>query len=189
MTITGSMISLLREAESELPTLLQDAEGWRSLHIDYETPHVDRLWRQWRERFRINLHRIYPCGPQQAFHHPHPWPSAMVIKNGRYEMKLGSILPPVEGGPMQAVEVNLATVILLEGCYYEMPNRWATHSVRPLDGPVHSVMITGEPWDKEEGRPIIHGPSRDQRHLFPEERDSLFFVFKKMYPLPRSREV
>ena len=175
------MLHLLREAERALPELLLDRASWNGLHIDYEHPHVDRLWIPWKNDTRINLHRIYPCSEAQAFIHPHPWPSAVLILEGRYEMIMGHILPhDDEAGPLQAVEAT-ATIILEENSRYEMANRWGTHSVRPLDGPSLSLMITGKPWDKEGGRPLIHGPSKDQRALHPDERESLFSHIRKHY--------
>ena len=83
------MLATLHEAEDALPDLLREGvDAWRSLDIDYEPPHVERLWRPWGpvvstgamtipSRFRLSLHRIHPC--ETALFHPHPWPSAVRI--------------------------------------------------------------------------------------------------------------
>jgi len=163
------MLHLLREAERALPELLLDRASWNGLHIDYEHPHVDRLWIPWKDNTRINIHRIYPCSPQQAFFHPHPWPSSVLVVEGAYEMKVGLL-----GN-------TPTTLILSEGSRYEMIDPMGRHSVRPVDGPSLSLMITGKPWDKEGERPLIRGPSRDQRALYPDEREILFSLIRKHY--------
>ena len=38
------MLELLAEVEAQLPALLSDAAGWRSLDIDYHPPRVERLY-------------------------------------------------------------------------------------------------------------------------------------------------
>ena len=131
------MLDTLLAAEAALPTLLTEP-GWQGVHIDYHPPHVDRVWRAW-DTWRIYLHHIHPCAPGEALFHPHPWPSAMRVLDGRYEMALGygATKPPIA-----------ARVIAGPDTAYEMVDPDAWHYVRPLDGPALSIMVTGRPWDR-----------------------------------------
>jgi hypothetical protein len=82
----------------ELPRLLLDEAAWHGLFIDYHPPTVERLWLPW-SKFRVLLHRIYPCAPGEALFHAHPWPSALRVLAGEYEMAVsygkGQEPPPV----------------------------------------------------------------------------------------------
>lgn len=134
------MLNTLHEVLRVLPTLIADAAGWQSLDVSYHPPRVERLWRQYGPH-RIYLHRIYPCAPAEALFHPHPWPSAMRIVSGTYEMALGS-------GAGREPPPVAATVMMVPGSEYEMvePDGW--HAVRPIGNPALSVMVTGAPWDR-----------------------------------------
>lgn len=134
------MLATLAAAEAELPALLEDAAAWNSLHIDYHPPVVERMWRPWRD-VRVSLHRIHPCAPGEALLHPHPWPSAILVVSGTYEMGVtygaGTLAPPLA-----------SKVVLAPGSRYEMidPDGW--HYVRPLGAPSLSLMVTGKPWSR-----------------------------------------
>ena len=131
------MLDLLTTALAELPALLA-APGWKGMRIDYHRPFVDRAWRAWRD-CRLSIHRIHPCARDEALLHPHPWPSAIAILDGRYEMAIGYSAgisaPPIA-----------ARVIATAGTAYEMTDPDGWHSVRPLDVPSLSVMLSGPPW-------------------------------------------
>src|SRR3989338_2335811 len=135
------MLELLDELKVELPALLVDAGSWQSLRIDYHPPLVNRLWREWRD-YRVYLHIIYPCSREEALFHPHPWPSAMEIVSGKYEMTVGY---GEENNPPPVASI----IELLEGAKYEMTNINSWHLVRPLDGPSASIMIAGKPWNRQ----------------------------------------
>lgn len=150
-------MKLLERALHELPALLASTEGWHGMHIDYLPPHVDRAWRPWRE-CRLSIHRIYPVAQGgSAFLHPHPWPSAMKILDGRYEMALGYgagiVTPPVA-----------AQLVMTAGASYAMTDRDAWHDVRPIAGPAITVMLSGVPWNRE----MPAEPEVTQRPLAPE---------------------
>lgn len=136
----GYMLKLLHEAENFLPEWLSDESSWQTVLVNYHPPVVERVWRQWGEN-RVYLHRIFPCKREEALFHPHPWPSAMMILSGTYEMAFGFgsglVLPPV------ATMINLSA-----GDTYEMvhPDSW--HYVRPLGSPAMSLMVTGKPWHR-----------------------------------------
>lgn len=135
------MRDVLYLVESLLPQLLADASGWNSLLVDYHAPIVERVWRQW-DACRISLHCIHPCDAGEALYHPHPWPAAMRICSGQYEMAVGY----GEGDDPPPVA---STLVLEAGSCYEMINLDGWHAVRPLAHPVLSVMVSGAPWDRE----------------------------------------
>jgi hypothetical protein len=156
------MLTLLEQALQELPALFASADGWHGMHIDYLPPHVDRVWRPWRE-CRLSIHRIYPIAPGgTAFLHPHPWPSAMKILAGRYEMALGY-------GPGIVAPPVAAQLVMTAGTSYAMTDRDTWHDVRPLGGPVITVMLSGVPWQRE----MPEEPAVMQRPLAPAELSAL----------------
>ena len=148
------MLDKLHEAEDALPDLLREGvDAWRSLDIDYEPPRVERLWRPWGpvvstgamsipSRFRINLHRIGPC--ESALFHPHPWPSAVRIITGRYEMGVGTRSVNQHYNPPE-----ICRMVLGPGDQYEMVDPAGWHYVKPLDEPSLSVMITARPFTEQ----------------------------------------
>jgi hypothetical protein len=155
--------------ERELPDLLQDESAWSSVCIDYHPPTVERLFRKW-NGYRIYLHRIHPCAAGEALFHPHPWPSAMRILEGEYEMAVGygkgESQPPV------------AALMIAAGDFrYEMTDPDAWHYVRPLGRPSMSLMVTGKPWDRPAPR-----SSKELQPLTEAQRAALLEFFRKRYP-------
>jgi hypothetical protein len=168
---TREGLKLLAEAESALPDLIRTPSIWRTLDVTYEPPRVERLWTEWGDG-RLYLHRIHPC--EKALFHPHPWPSAIKILSGSYEMAVGYQEPGVQGDAPVA-----ATLILTAGACYEMVSEAGWHYVRPLGGPSLSIMITGKPWS-----PQYRGKGQNQP--LPEEaKQKLLTIFEKLYPLPQ----
>jgi len=164
------MLDVLEKLERSLPELLMDDKGWAGLYIDYHPPTVERLWRRWGE-YRVSLHRILPCGPGEALFHAHPWPSAMRILAGEYEMAVGY-------GPGENAPPFAARMIARGDFRYEMTDPDAWHYVRPINGPTWSVMVTGKPWD----RPSPHA-SKPLEPLNDDQRRELFRFFREHYPL------
>jgi hypothetical protein len=134
------MWTALEAVERALPALLADEAAWQSLDIDYHPPRVERLWRAWGDH-RVCLHRIHPCAPEEALFHPHPWPSAMRILQGVYEMDVG-------WGPGTHPPAVAARLRLGPGSTYEMTDPDGWHRVRPIGGVSQSVMVTGAPWSR-----------------------------------------
>lgn len=132
------MLEILKQAEIELCSLLAEPDRWQTLDINYEKPRVERVWTQWGD-YRINLHKIHPC--EEAFFHPHPWPSAIKILSGVYEMA-------IDYGAGLEEPPEAARMILTSGSEYEMLNPDGWHYVRPLIEPVMSLMVTGKPWNR-----------------------------------------
>ena len=164
----GDLLDALARAEVRLrDDLLDESEDWSTLNIDYEPPRVERLWRQHEAGFRICLHRIHPC--ERALFHPHPWPSAIKILSGTYEMGVGF-------GSGQDVPKEAATIRLTAGATYEMiePDGW--HYVRPIGEPSLSLMVTGLPWERWSPH-----PQGKLEGLPAKERDKLLDIFRAVY--------
>lgn len=161
-------MELLSGLESNLPALLDQPERWSSLDVNYEPPRVERLWMDL-DGHRVYLHRIHPC--EKALYHPHPWPSAIKIVSGSYEMGVGY-------GVGDAVPPEAARVRLAAGSSYVMvePDGW--HYVRPLGpDPSLSLMVTGERWQRWSPKPNFK-----LHELSPEDRLGLLASFKSHYP-------
>ncbi len=163
------MLDILARLETELPALLLEAGRWHSLDINYHPPFVERLWLQWGE-YRVSLHRIHPCEPSEALFHPHPWPSAMRILEGTYEMAIGfgsgAEVPP------------LASRIIASGEFrYEMTHRDSWHYVRPIGTPAMTIMVTGKPWGRQ--APESSEPLHPLDHA---RRSELLAWFRARYP-------
>jgi len=147
---------LARIRDNVLPALLESSTPWNSLAVRYETPFVDRVWMQYGD-YRINLHKIYPC--DKPLFHPHPWPSAVEIFSGAYEMGIGEAFTfnGIGFKPTRPV----ATTILCAGARYEMVHPRGYHYVKPIGIPSMSLMITGKPWKQARrtpGKGLRHHP-------------------------------
>ncbi len=164
------MLEQLYQLEKELPTHLQDESSWNSLYVDYHKPYVKRLWKSVGD-YRIFLHQIFPCEKAESLLHPHPWPSAMKVVGGIYEMGVGY-------SETNELPVIASTLILPVNSYYEMADINAWHYVRPLDKPSFSLMITGKPWKRE-------SPKSDykMRELHEDEKRIIFDHFRELYLL------
>lgn len=178
------MLNLLHEAIKELPKLMETTEGWSSVEVTYHAPRVERLWCQWGSN-RVFLHRIYPCEINQSLFHPHPWPSAVRIVAGLYEHKIG-IGQTDPGWQEPSTPTTLVTQLLTEGSEYEMTNPRTWHSVRPLEGPSDSIMVTGPLYVPKVKMPS--SPLEKQEPLSPERFDELFLMWKERVQ-PRTRGV
>ncbi len=165
------MLDILHAAERDLPHLL--AAPWNSLKIDYHAPFVDRLWRQWGE-YRVYLHRIHPCAAADALFHPHPWPSAMRIHTGTYELGVGY-------GAGETPPPIAARMVATGGMAYEMTDPDAWHHVRPLGGTALTVMVTGKPWSRPTPR-----SQQPLSPLSPGEIAEMLDAYRAFYPVAKS---
>lgn len=176
----GDMLAMLARAEQALGShLLDDIDGWDLMDATYETPRVERLWRNF-EDGRLCLHRLYPC--EKAIFHPHRCPAAMKIMQGSYEMALGyrevePVKAPLRPGKMPPAPPYTALVVLTKGCTYEMIRPGSWHHVRPLRDPAYTVMVTGGPvWDE-----VWVGVAQPRSLMGPETKQSLFSAFRSFY--------
>lgn len=164
---TLSMLAALEAIEKNLSEWLVE-DDWNTLNINYHPPFVKRVWGYW-DTCRVSLHKIYPCKEGEALFHPHPWPSAVRILSGRYEMAIGfgsgNETPPVA-----------AKLILPAGTTYEMthPNGW--HYVRPLDEPSFSLLVTANPWKRSSSK------VEDLQPLSDSDKKEILKFFREKYP-------
>lgn len=133
------MLEILNEVEENLPNLLRSNIEMKSLFIDYHPPIVERIWFNYGE-YRVYLHKILLCKQEEALFHPHPWPSAVKILEGCYEMGIGHS----ENNLEPDIDCKL---VLGPGSEYEMSDINGWHYVRPLI-PVYSIIVTGKPWGR-----------------------------------------
>lgn len=169
------MLKALYRVEDQLPLLLKDGiESWQSLDIDYEPPRVERLWRQVGD-VRVNLHRIHPC--VQALYHPHPWPSAVRVLCGKYEMGVAESDRLLAFSHLVEGDREVAKVILTEGAAYEMVNPTGWHYVMPIGQPSLSLMVTAKPWDPPVFKHDDFGKKADLKPLTDEAKQNLLDAF------------
>jgi hypothetical protein len=154
------MIENLKQIEDRmLLDLLVQTDKWNTLLVNYYPPTVERCWIQL-GNYRLLLHFIHECKPEEALFHTHRYPSAMHILTGKYEMGLGfgeGTVPPEK----------MATILFENGGYYDMTHIDGWHYVRPIGGPCATVMLTGKMWDREEtvkDYPKL-GPLTEQKKL------------------------
>lgn len=172
------MLDLLKDALEVMPDWLKDEDGWNSLKVDYNHPHVDRLWRQFGEN-RIMIHRIHPCEAEQALLHPHPWPSAVTIlpqvNDATYETGVGY------GDPTGDVPPLAAKFHLKAGGSYEMtdPNGW--HYVRPVERHIYTIMVIGKPYGTPKDERF--GQLKQHRPLTDAERRQIFQAVRPWFNL------
>lgn len=167
-----SLLPVLEKLELVIPELLLDEAGWNGLFVNYHPPFVERLWRQL-PLYRVYLHLIQPCEPGEALFHPHPWPSAMKVLSGRYEMLRGH-------GPGNNPPEIAERLVLEPGMSYEMvhPDDW--HAVRPINEPAFSLMVTGKPYGR--WSPKSEAPLPE---LSAERRRLILDFFKEHYGVTR----
>lgn len=159
------MFHKLKEAIEALPDLIQDREGWGTLVINRRKPHTYRAFRMLDDTHRICLHRFDPCGPEDAFLHPHPWPGAFVVLQGEYRMQVG-FSPDLESDPAIIMDT-----ILAEGSCYSMESPLGWHSVQPIKT-CWSIMVNGQPWATDvvhQAAPTTKGKDLDT--MTPEQRN------------------
>jgi hypothetical protein len=138
------MIDKLQQLERvKIFDLLHSPELWNSLNINYHPPQVERLWCQLGV-YRLYLHFIHPCKEGEALYHPHPWPSAIHVLEGSYETGFGY------GEGTEEPEVFGKVFVPNGGMYYDMTHKDGWHYVRPLGGVCSTIMLAGEPWDREQ---------------------------------------
>lgn len=136
------MLIALGEAMSDLPELTKDASRWDSLVINRRKPHTYRIFTQLANGLRLSLHRFSPCDADEAFFHPHPWPGAFCVLQGRYRMEVGRSKDRTVS-PDHAI-----TVVLEPFSRYEIISPLTWHTVVPAVE-TYTVMVNGPPWPAE----------------------------------------
>ena len=161
------MLEALHQVESELPALLRD----EPLGKAFSSTITRRRWSGC--GCPGGLSNLPPSHlsvrPGEALFHPHPWPSAMRILCGEYEMAVGY-------GKGESTPPIAALMIAAGDFRYEMTDADAWHYVRPLKEPTMSLMVTGKPW----ARPVPTA-SKVLRPLNPVQCSEIFAFFRKRY--------
>lgn len=138
------MIDLLRRAITQVNSdgRVNDPDQWSTLYIDYEKPIVERAWTKVRldgNEYRLYVHHIHPCKRGEAFYHPHPWPSAVLVCDAGYETAFGY------GDPNGPPPPKVGPVFFGSWTTYQMLTPFEWHYVRPLQLGT-SIMLTGAPF-------------------------------------------
>lgn len=167
------MLAKLHETLPLLPALIRQRTEWNSLEVVYDKPRVERLWRQLGDH-RLALHRIHSCEKGESLLHPHPWPSAVIVLSGVYEMGVGYSETDEVPDLDRVIHWDCSTRGTFE---YEMVNPHEWHYVRPVGGVCMSVMLSGPPW----GRSAPKG-NTPQPALKPGRRRSMFNYFVNRFP-------
>ena len=165
------MKNILNSVEKDLYKLLKE-NIWHSVYVDYHKPYVKRLWTNYSfdgKNYRIYLHEIESCNIDSALFHPHPWPSIMKLLSGSYDMIVGY------GAGLEEPPIAL-TLSLPTGTVYEMSQINGWHAVAPIEESSFSLMISGEPWNRES-----HKSSKSLRELSNTEKDKILNFFKNIY--------
>lgn len=165
------MINELKNTEKELGNFLNNPKvEIHSMYIDYHEPFVQRIWFQDGPN-RVYLHKIEPCNlNQNALYHPHPWKSAVRTIHGAYEMGIGH-------SNTDKIPATDCRLILNKDTIYEMIEEDAWHYIRPINGPVYSLMVTGF----KNNRKMPIEPNKKFRKLTEEEFVTLLSVFEDYY--------
>lgn len=179
------MTAVMTAAEKFLPELLQDKSAWQSLMIDYQPPHLMRLFRQIGD-VRVNLHYFLPTAAlpetrmtdayDENLYHPHAWASGMRILEGEYEQWMGF----AERRGTDAVPPKTLHLLHTAGDSYAMNHPWIWHQVIPAENKsVSTLMVTYIPkdWDQD-----VPKSSKQLRCLNQQEIDFMFDHFPKFYP-------
>lgn len=179
------MIGNLKSFEkSHLLDLLRSDNVWETLDIDYHPPFVKRLWIQLDEDYRLYLHEIHPCKTEEALLHPHAWQSAMHVLpiGGVYEHGMGHRMPYwdiVSMGYGLPKDVIISTQEVHSEMYYEMIDKNAIHYVRPLNGPVYTVMLAGPVMWPENN----HKADKKLESLSDSDKSRLLNIFRNYFKI------
>lgn len=131
---------LIKTALLDLRKLAYVPNIWKSKLVDYESPLVERLWTDYKD-CRLSIHKIHPC--EKPLRHVHPWPAAVRVLSGMYEMEMGI----VEKSSSEWDYRLLGSFLIGPGSEYDLTAVDTWHSVKPIKGPSISLMIMGKPWE------------------------------------------
>lgn len=133
--------AILKEAMADLPGLIQQTDIWVSKLVDYETPVVERLWTSYKD-CRLSLHKIHPCAT--PLKHVHPWPAAVRVLSGKYEMEVGIVEDVFKDSYTYTM---LGSFVMSRGSEYDLTEKNVWHTVNPIGSHSISMMIMGKPWE------------------------------------------
>lgn len=135
------MIETLEKLIPKVREGLNELEAWDSLVINKRKPHTYRVFRQY-DDLRVCLHRFEPCGPDDCFAHPHPWPGAFLMLSGEYIHRIGA------SDSLGSEPIFFFKEIVRPFSMYEIIHPQTWHSVQPLKT-TYTIMVNGTPWDTQ----------------------------------------
>lgn len=134
------MLAKLFEVLPLVSELVTDPARWDSLVVNRRKPHTYRVFTTLDSGLRVCLHRFNPCDTHEAFVHPHPWPGAFLILDGRYDMQLS------RSGDRRDVSPTVVTnLVMAAGSAYEITDPLVWHAVVP-QMVTHTIMVNGPAW-------------------------------------------
>ena len=160
-------LTLLNELNTiieHLPSYLSK-KGWESLLITKHPPVIHRLSLQTNEDRALYLHKLHYCGDKtHAYMHSHPWPCAVHVVQGGYEMGVGFSKDLADSPDA------LYTTRVYAGHSYEMNSADVWHYTKPI-GDTYSIMLVGRRWRKRRAQNTepLNWLQRDQLRTFFEE--------------------
>jgi len=140
---SGEMLNHLSETLAILPDII-DSLSWNSLIINRRKPATYRVFTTLPSGLRCSLHKFDICDSHESFAHPHPWPGAFAILEGKYKMKVGYSC----NGRHDKNPVEVTTLLLGAGSCYEIIDPLTWHSVIPLET-TFTVMVNDKPWESD----------------------------------------
>lgn len=132
------MLERLYELIPEIIEKSRETNEWDSLIINRRKPHTYRIFRMFGP-WCVCLHRFHTCDEHEAFAHPHPWPAAFFVLDGKYKMQIGRSQTHFMSPD------NVATFIMNKWSAYEIVEPLTWHSVIPLQT-TYTIMVNGPEW-------------------------------------------
>lgn len=136
------MLDRLEEVlySNDIYKYLQSPEEWDSLVINRGKPETLRFIKMFGNT-RVCLHRFSPCNTDESIWHPHAWPAAFLILEGKYQLDFGYSFDRF------SEPEHVSTCVMSPGSSYEMTNPLVWHRITPLnDSQVFTIMVNGEPF-------------------------------------------
>lgn len=152
---------------------LQFPDEWDSLVINRGKPETLRFIKTFGST-RVCLHRFSPCNTDESIWHPHAWPAAFLILEGKYQLDFGYSFDRF------SEPENVSTCVMATGSSYEMINPLVWHRITPLNNShVFTIMVNEEPF-KEPHSQIRTTVGKD---LLPVEDKIKLDMMKKFFDL------
>lgn len=147
----------LEDALNKIPELIQDESLWQTKLIDYEFPHVSRLYRKEicdQGEYYLSIHEIASIPyPHNAFYHNHDYPILVKALSGVQLVQFGH-----ESGCYKQENFTCNN-------HYIMESEDQFHSVTPLTPKTLSLMITYKQFagDKRHNQPQLRELSNERK--------------------------
>lgn len=162
------MFDLLEKVENNLFEIIKPLK-MNTMYINYGIPIVERIWYQWGNR-RIYFHKIHRTEGTSMLHN-HPWPNAIRVLRGSYEMGIG------HSSTNEAPVTLDAKMVMKPGSKYEMVTPGGWHYVNPVSAVSYSLMVADPPFE----RIPSHKPGIKFRELTDAEISDIMTVFEQEY--------